>query len=81
VLSLSGIRWPAVGEGREWGKLIGGGDSDCRWEAAICESKSCEVERDRPVDVRPSWWAAEIGGGRRCCLVVAGCGGGWRGSL
>jgi hypothetical protein len=29
------------------------------------------------VDVRPSWWAAEIGGGRRSCLVVAGCGGGW----
>jgi hypothetical protein len=29
------------------------------------------------VNVRPSWWAAEIGGGRRSCLVVADCGGGW----
>jgi hypothetical protein len=38
-------------------------------------------EIGRMVDVRPSWWAAEIGGGRRRCLVVAGCGDGWRGSL
>jgi hypothetical protein len=34
-------------------------------------------EISQMVDVRPSWWAAEIGGGRRSCLVVAGCGGGW----
>jgi hypothetical protein len=38
-------------------------------------------EIGRMVDVRPSCWAAEVGGGRRRCLVVAGCGGGWRGSL
>jgi hypothetical protein len=24
VLGLRGIRWPAVGEGREWDELIGG---------------------------------------------------------
>jgi hypothetical protein len=29
------------------------------------------------VDVRPFWWAVEIGGGQRRRLVVASCGGGW----
>jgi hypothetical protein len=47
VLGLHGIRWPAVGEGREWDELIGGGDSDCRWEAAICVSKMGEERKKR----------------------------------
>jgi hypothetical protein len=47
VLGLRGIRWLAVGEGREWDKLIGGGDSDCRWEAAICESKMGEEKKKK----------------------------------
>jgi hypothetical protein len=80
VLGLSGIRWPAVGEGREWGKLIGGGDSDCRWEAAICESKSREVERDRPDGRRSAfvvgggnwWWSEALLGGGRLWWWVAG---------
>jgi hypothetical protein len=47
VLSLRGIRWPAVGEGREWDELIGAGHYDCRWEAAIFESKMGEERKKR----------------------------------
>jgi hypothetical protein len=57
------------------GQTDRGGDSDCRWEAAICESKLREVERDRP-DGRRS--AFVVGGGNWWwSVVVVGGGGVW----
>jgi hypothetical protein len=68
----------------QWVGVAGGGQRLIVWASFGGRRRPNRVrlrEIGRMVDVRPSWWAAEIGGGRRRCLVVAGCGGGWRGSL